>query len=51
MKLEPKEKELISSIEEKLSNLRDDRNNIIKLSQEEKPEEALKKIKLYNACY
>ncbi|WP_409069703.1 methyl-accepting chemotaxis protein [Clostridium sp. FAM 1755] len=44
MKLEPKEKELISSIEEKLSNLRDDRNNIIKLSQEEKPEETLKKL-------
>ncbi|AVQ38816.1 methyl-accepting chemotaxis protein [Clostridium botulinum] len=44
MKLESKEKELISSIEEKLSNLREDRNNIIKLSQEEKPEEALKKL-------
>ncbi len=44
MKLEPKEKELISSIEEKLSDLREDRNNIIKLSQEEKPEEALKKL-------
>ncbi|GAE01888.1 methyl-accepting chemotaxis protein [Clostridium botulinum B str. Osaka05] len=44
MKLEPKEKELISSIEEKLLNLREDRNNIIKLSQEEKQEEALKKL-------
>ncbi|MCR1933304.1 HAMP domain-containing methyl-accepting chemotaxis protein [Clostridium tepidum] len=44
MKLEPKEKELISSIEEKLSNLREDRKDIIKLCQEEKPEEALKKL-------
>ncbi|EJO5346537.1 methyl-accepting chemotaxis protein [Clostridium botulinum] len=49
MKLEPKEKQLIESVEKKLLNLRDDRNEIIELAQEGKQEEALKRLNYITA--
>ncbi len=44
MELDPKEKELISSIEKKILDLRQDRNDVIKLAQEGKQQEAIKKL-------